>query len=550
LNQNFSQQKNSKVKSAISDLNQEFKEREVIERSKELNIGYVNLKKIPINIDFLQLISKEESIKGKIIPFFKVGKKLRVAFSDENNIYTKEIIDGLIEQGFEVNKNLCSMESLSFAQRNFKSKLHFEDQEIIAKEKKIKNYSQEIKTKDYALEIKNLKSDQALNLLHEKVLSLSASDLHLESKKNYLRVRARVDGVLIDLFEIDSSVAEGIIRQIKHEAHLKFNIKNIPQDGKYAFKTSDRKIDVRVSTLPTVFGETIVLRFLDPKKGAVALEKLGFSANSLQNFTSSLQRKNGLILVTGPTGSGKTTTLHSALRKINNKEKKVITLEDPVELQIEGIVQCEINASEGFDFAEGVHAILRQDPDVIMIGEIRDLKTAQAAVQAALTGHLVFSTLHTNSAVDAAIRLLNMGISPIVLAPALRCIVAQRLVRLVCSKCVQFQEPSSAEKLEIEKVLSKISSLEQNLKMPLKIPVEKGCSECSFTGFKGQTSVAEILPINENVRKIIKKETTQKEVISVAEKAGMRTMWEEGILKVIKGETTFSEIYKNIENFT
>jgi type II secretory ATPase GspE/PulE/Tfp pilus assembly ATPase PilB-like protein len=549
MNQNENQQNQKSATGVMAGINQEFKEREVAELASKLGLGYVDLKKLPINPDYLHIISKEDSFAGAVIPFFKVGKKLRVAFADPENEKLLEVLKDLANEGYELNKNLCSRESLVFAQKHYESSLHHEEQEIVAKvsDQELTDRTQAIADlKEVPELIKNSKSNVALNRLHEIVLRFEASDLHLEPKANLLKVRARIDGALSDLLELDLKTATNLIRQIKHESGLKFNITNMPQDGKYAFRTADRQVDVRVSTLPSSFGESVVMRFLDPKGGIIPLSQLGINAQFLSKLQAILQQKNGLILVTGPTGSGKTTTLHSALNYINSPDKKIITIEDPVEYVIEGIVQCEVKEDLGFTFAEGLHSILRQDPDVLMIGEIRDLETAETAVQASLTGHLVFATLHTNSAADAIPRLLNIGVNNFVLAPALRCIIAQRLVRKVCPDCKKLRDLSQSELEAMTKVVESLNARGETLAVPQKTVETVGCSTCANTGYKGRVVVAELLFLTEDLRQLIQKGLTSREIRELAQKTGMRTMWEEGIIKVMRGETTFEEVIKNI----
>ncbi len=536
------------VKSLLTGLNQEFKEREIAEKAKNMSIGYVDLTKLPINIDLLDIISREQSIKAQVMPFFKVGKKLRLAVIDPEKEETKNLIKELKEKDFDIHLSLCSEESLVFAQQKYKSELHFEEKELIAEDSaRVDNVAQEIDSiRELPEKLKDLKSDEALNLLHVEILRLNASDLHFEPQKNSYRIRARIDGLLTDFFDLDLNTSQGLVRQIKHLARMKLNVVNVPQDGKYSFKATERSVDVRVSTLPAKNGESIVMRFLDPKKGLLSLEQLGFSEKALVRFRQAVSLTNGLILATGPTGSGKTTTLHSVLHEINTPDKKIITIEDPVEFQIPGVVQCEVKEDQEFTFASGLKSVLRQDPNIVMIGEIRDQTTAETAVQASLTGHLVLSTLHTNSSADAIPRLLNMGVAPFVLAPAVKCIVAQRLVRTLCKDCLQYEEPEEIVLREIKQVVDNLNNRGEKIELPTKLPIAKGCDKCSNTGYKGITAVSEVLFIDATLENMIYKNPTDMEIIKYATENGMRTMWEEGILKIINGETSFDEIVRHI----
>jgi len=534
----------------LGSINQEFKEREVEERSRGLGLGYINLLETQINPDILNLIPKDISIVAEIIPFFRVGKKIRVALVNENNEKTKEVIK-LLERRFEIDQNLCSVDSLTFAQKNYEKKFYREEEEVRAwvEEDGEISLEEELKrAKEIPVKMREMKSDRALNLIHEIVLKLHISDIHFQPvEADRIVIRGRLDGVLRDIFSIDAALNDFLVRQIKHDALLKYNITNVPQDGKYSFLAADRAIDVRVSTFPTNFGESVVLRFLDSKKGIVPLKKLGFSQSTLTLFEKYIAGAGGMILVTGPTGSGKTTTLYSALAEINSPEKKIATLEDPIEFRLPGVLQSGVNPDAGFDFQAGLRAMLRQDPDVILIGEIRDRETAETAVQSALTGHVVFSTLHTNSAADAIPRLINMDIKPFVLAPALRVIVAQRLVRKICTNCKKSQAITDEERMEILETQENLQHRGTHINIPNELSVGTGCEKCAGTGFRGEMGVIELLPIDEKISKLFFGDFSAQNISSVARQNGMLTMWEEGIFKVVAGETTIGELRRRIE---
>ncbi len=539
------------ISHAISDINQEFKERAVQQKSRELGISYIDLSLVPINPDILSVVSEEDALKAKVMPFFRVGQKLRIALTDVENDETKRVIESLKKSGFVLNLNLCSEESLSRAHQMYKSH-NPQEKEIITevKEENVANIEAAISSLEEIPEIlEKMKGDEALNVLHQQVLRMGMSDMHLEPQQKEYRVRARIDGVLTTLFSLPSegNSVESLIRQIKYNARLKLNIVNVPQDGQYFFRAKDRLIDVRVSVLPTKRGESVVMRFLDPKKGIVELSDLGLSDFLKSRLETALESPNGLVLVTGPTGSGKTTSLYSALQKINDPGKKIITLEDPVEYHLEGILQSQVNEENGYTFVSGLRALLRQDPDVVMIGEIRDLETAETAVQASLTGHLVLSTLHTNSAIDALPRLLNMGVKNYILAPAIRAVVAQRLVRKVCEKCRKEREMGKTEKEEIFATLKQMT--DRGDKIPEVTPhvkEAKGCDACSQSGFRGEMAIGEILVIDETLESAIFENASAPELKKLAEKNGFRTMWEEGILAVIDGKTTLTELRRAV----
>jgi type II secretory ATPase GspE/PulE/Tfp pilus assembly ATPase PilB-like protein len=552
--QNESGGGNGNLAGAFSDLNQKFKEEEIARNAKTAGLGYADLRKVGmLNPDLLDFLTHEESVSAGVVPFSVIGNKLKIAFVDPQNENLKNLLEKWRARGIETENHLCSPESLQNAQKSFSSTLHREKTEVVAKisHRNLSDFAGEIEiVKTLPEKLVKMKADEALNILHEIALRFKISDFHFEPKKNDFRIRGRVDGILIDFFSLPRKLSEDLMRQIKFNAGLKFNISNIPQEGKYSFQTTESSVNVRVSSIPTSLGESLVMRILDPAQGLLPLEKLGFSKFAFEKFSAQLREKNGLILVTGPTGSGKTTTLQSAISAVNEPGEKVITLEDPVEFQLDGVVQCQVDPEVGFTFAEGLHSLLRQDPDVVLIGEIRDLATTKTAVQAAMTGHLVFSTLHTNSAADAIPRLLNMGVESFMLAPALRAIISQDLVRKICKNCAEKVPANEMQKREIETVLQNLQN--RGVEIPEfsgEIFREKGCEKCAGTGFRGRSCVAEVLIPGEQIRKITQKGVRSEEIFHAAVADGMRTEWEEAILKVVQGETSFEEIVRRVQKF-
>jgi len=327
---------------------------------------------------------------------------------------------------------------------------------------------------------------------------------------------------------------------------MKLNITNEPQDGRYGFIVNDRKVDLRVSTLPTEYGETFVCRLLDSERQVGEFKDMGFWGSTLKHVERLLGIKHGMILITGPTGSGKTTTLYTMLDKFNKPESKVITLEDPIEYHLAGISQSQINEKRGYDFAGGLRAILRQDPDVVMLGEIRDLATAETAAQAALTGHVLLSTLHTNSAIEAIPRLINIGLPAFMVAPALNTVVAQRLVRRFCPKCSEPKPVPVATLDELKKTLEFVKKIQPSvqLEIPETLPQATGCDICSHTGYKGRISVIEILEVDTEMRDLILNKASTIKMIEAARRKGMLTMREDGIIKVIQGLTSLEEVHR------
>jgi len=372
-----------------------------------------------------------------------------------------------------------------------------------------------------------------------------ASDIHFEPEEKTSIIRYRIDGMLKTIIELDNDVFHDIIMQIKHQAKMKLNITTRPQDGRTFFIVNSKKIDIRVSALPSAFGEDIVMRILDSGVSSVKLEQLGFKNYAYDQVQKTLKTPHGMVIVTGPTGSGKTTTLYTLLQSLNTEDKKIITLEDPIEYHLKGITQSQINEDENYNFADGLRSILRQDPDIVMVGEIRDEKTAEVSAQAALTGHKVLSTLHTNDAIAAIPRLKNMGLPTFMLASSLELVIGQRLVRKVCEECAREIEIPSSIKNTIQENLNKINSItNQKYQIPNTIKEAVGCEKCSNSGYKGRVGIYETLYIDDEIRSMILNEANEFEIAKYAQEKGMLTLSQDGILKVINGTTTMEEVYR------
>ena len=363
-----------------------------------------------------------------------------------------------------------------------------------------------------------------VNMLINRALEQRASDIHIEPFEQELKVRYRIDGVLHDVETPARRLQAAIVSRIKIMAKLNIAERRLPQDGRIKLRLMGKEIDLRVSTLPTLYGESVVLRILDRSSIVVDLESLGFPEDTLRQFEALITKPYGMILVTGPTGSGKTTTLYGALDKINSPDKKIITIEDPVEYQLFGVNQIHVKSQIGLTFANGLRSIVRQDPDVIMVGEIRDFETAEIAIQAALTGHLVFSTLHTNDAAGAVSRLLEMGVEDYLLASSLLGVLAQRLVRRVCRSCRQLAEERDGRGEQVYE--------------------GKGCEECAQTGYRGRAGIFELLPVNDGIRQLILKRSSSDIIREAAVAQGMRTLREDGWRTVRDGVTTVAEVVR------
>ncbi|MDP3975369.1 MAG: GspE/PulE family protein [bacterium] len=421
----------SGVGEKLAEVNQQFRERDVKALAKQKGTQYVNLKSAPIDQDALRLTTWVQVEQSHTIPFRLRGKELSVACSETDSQVCRDAIENYKKMGYHVVLYTCSREGISSAKRFFDQFLN--KTEVVLKT--------EVEEGAFSLQnVQNFFTDQKavfltgngpemVNMINLKAVASGASDVHFQPTANQIQVRMRVEGDLFDVLQLSPKQYQLLSGEIKRLAGLKLNLTQEPQDGEYDFIVNGRQISARVSTLPSEHGEGIVLRILDAKKALVNLESLGFSDVQKNLIKAALEKQRGLILVTGPTGSGKTSTLYSCLNLLNTSDKKIITLEDPIEYRLKGIIQSQIEEDEGYGFAKGLRAILRQDPNVIMVGEIRDKGTAETALQAALTGHLVLSTLHSNDAVSAIPRLLDMGVSPAILSSGLELIVSQRLLK-------------------------------------------------------------------------------------------------------------------------
>ncbi len=395
------------------------------------------------------------------------------------------------------------------------------------------NHTQEVR--DILLEEDTSPAVGFVNQTIIKAVSLSASDVHFEPYQNYALVRLRLDGVLHEYTQIPLSLYEQVVLRIKVLANLNVAERRTPQDGKIGVKVGGKHLDIRVSVVPTVFGERVVLRLLDRSGRIMSLEELGLSEADLLKLKRLAKKPYGMILATGPTGAGKSTTLYALILEIKSPTKNIITIEDPPEYQIEGVSQIQVNPKVGLTFASGLRAILRQDPDVVMVGEIRDPETAQTAIQASLTGHLVLSTLHTNDAPSAITRLADLGVEPFLIASALEGIIAQRLVRKICPNCKTAYRPTKEELSELglegEYVLYK----------------GRGCEQCMGTGYKGRTGIYEVLELDEGIKKLILKTQDSVEIKNYAKSRGFKSMLEDGIAKVLAGITTAEEVLRAVK---
>ena len=387
------------------------------------------------------------------------------------------------------------------------------------------------------------KASDTLELLLAGALGAETSDIHMEAEEKVAKIRLRIDGVLQDIIDIPTQLYQLLLSRIKLISEVKLNIHDKPQDGRFTIKTKSEDIEVRTSVLPGPFGESVVMRLLLPKTISIKLEDLGMQPALYQILKAELNKPNGMILTTGPTGSGKTTTLYACLKVLASPEVKVITIEDPIEYHISHITQTQIDPGKGYDFSNGLRSILRQDPDIILVGEVRDLDTAEIAMHAALTGHLVFSTLHTNDAAGTVPRLIDLGVKVNIISPAMNIAIAQRLTRKLCEFCKVKTNPASEEKKIIDRYLKTVpAAYKPAVPKMLNMYKAAGCRKCNETGYKGRIGVFEGFLVDDEMERLIITSPPAADIQQTAIKKGMLTMYQDGIIKVIRGLTSFEEL--------
>jgi len=471
----------------------------------------------------------------KVFPLEKKGNTLKVAISDPFDLVC---IDNIKKtSGLLVEYGIATTEDIRKAIESFYT---MGDELEAAVEKtydRLKNLIDMSKGGEITLEELKITAQQEpiiqlVDLILKKAIDNRASDIHIEPTDDSLWIRQRIDGVLYDMPTPPKHFYYPIISRIKVLANIDIAEKRLPQDGTFSIKINYREIDFRVATIPTIYGEKVVLRILDKSKMVFELESLGLQGEDLKKVRKGLSKNMGLVFLAGPTGSGKTTTLYAALNTVKTSRKNILTIEDPVEYKIKGICQTQSHPDIGFDFANGLRAILRQDPDIIMVGEVRDLETASICIRAALTGHIVLSTLHTNTAVEAITRLLDIGIPKYLLSATLNVVISQRLVRVLCNKCKKAYTP--------DKTIMEQLGVARGIPPVLYNPV--GCQECSFTGYVGRVGIFEVLAVDETIRKAIYEEKPSYEITNMAIKGGMKTLFDSGVEKVLKGITNVEEV--------
>mgnify|MGYP001574454659 CR=1 FL=1 len=527
--------------------------------SQKYNLPYLDLSRITIDIDALKILPEEEAREGKLAVFQKVGKKLQAAIESPNPEATQRILRNLQDKGFKLNMFMVSEESLARAWKRYEEVSEYEEISkgiIDVSSEKLDEFLKKTSTIEELKKLlassaatqKNRKISEVLEIILAGALSADASDIHTEPQEKQVRLRFRLDGVLHDILLFDQKIYHLLLSRIKLVSGLKLNIHNQAQDGRFSIKISEEEIEVRTSIIPESYGESVVLRILNPKSISITFDALGIDKELMKILDKELKKPNGMILTTGPTGSGKTTTLYAFLRKIYAPETKIVTLEDPVEYHLKDIVQTQVEESIGYSFSAGLRSVLRQDPDIIMVGEIRDLETAKTAINAALTGHLVLSTLHTNNAAGTIPRLIDLGVNPTSIAPAVNVAMAQRLARKLCDKCKEKQPASELEAAIIRKI---IETFPKNKERPSTLEIflwkARGCGACNNIGYKGRIGIFEAILIDSDIEPLILLNPTETEILKKSEKQGILNMKQDGVLKVLSGITSLDELERVIE---
>ncbi|MCH8049959.1 Flp pilus assembly complex ATPase component TadA [Patescibacteria group bacterium] len=520
--------------------------------SVKYGVKYVDLSRVAINTNALIHLSEEKSRAAEVAIFNQVSKKLSIAVRSPKKIEVGAIVQGLEKRGYTTELYMVSVASLERAWAMYKEISHAAEvkrgsvdissdelQSTVAKLKTFEDVRALIK------EVLNMDKAHRVSRFVETILAgaiaIDASDIHIEPEEKYVRLRYRLNGVLTDVVNFDIDIYNLVLSRIKLVSGLKLNVRDSAQDGRFSVGIDNVDTEIRTSILPDAYGESIVMRILNPQSIKISIDDIGMNPKLLAIVKRELKKPNGMILTTGPTGSGKTTTLYTFLSKIHTSEIKIITIEDPVEYHLPGIVQSQVDGKD-YTFATGLRAALRQDPDVIMVGEIRDEEVARTAIHSALTGHLVLSTLHTNTAAGAFPRLIDLGVVPNVIGSAVNIVMAQRLVRTLCEHCKKETPLQGEQKKLVESILGTIEIKEQ---IPEKIDTvwEPGrCSKCNHLGYGKRVSIYEAILMDKKIEQAVERKASEREIAEIARSQGILTLRQDGILKVIRGITSIREL--------
>ena len=543
----------------LSAIEQARQEKDYQEKAASLGLGFVNFMTTPVDTDALAVIDEKEARAASIAPFSKTGSRLAVAVIDADNETTTLALKKLSAQGYAIKTVMTSPHGLEIALSRYKNIRKVEVFELGAidiSEKELANFQGQIKNiTDLKDKVTQISTTRILEVLIAGALKIGASDIHFEPERESARLRYRMDGVLADVTKLKNEDYLKIVSRIKVLSKLKLNVHAAAQDGRFTIRQESVAIEVRVSILPSEFGETIVMRLLDESNQQLKLDDLGFREKEMKKIESAISKPHGMVLITGPTGSGKTTTLYAIMNRLNTPEVNISTIEDPIEYRMPHVNQSQVNPKIGFTFANGLRALLRQDPNIIMVGEIRDAETVEIAIQAAMTGHKVLSTLHTNDASSTLPRLLDMGVVSFLIASTVHLVLGQRLVRKICQYCIMSY---TLDKLAVDDLASKLDVValmklfqtegladtkEKNVDKLLFFK-GKGCNKCGQSGYKGRIGIYEILEVTETIQKLIISKATSGEIRAAARASGMATMLEDGLIRAKNGVTTLEEILR------
>lgn len=517
-------------------------------RAMYLRVPYIDLGTIGFSPEALSLVPESVARKYKIVPYFLDSKMklLNVAMVNPLDLETVDFLEK--KTGYKVKTGIATEQTIiDYIGDKYGRERGIASEVSRALDERKKDEGEVID------ESKKKVSSEApvakiVNTILDYAVKSRASDVHIEPQENNVRVRYRVDGILQEKYLLPRNVHEAVVSRIKILSSLKIDEKRVPQDGRFFFSSPSGDVDLRISTLPTTYGEKVVMRLLNKSQKVPTLQELGLRGRALRNLMDSIQRPHGIIIVCGPTGSGKTTTLYSVLDIVATSRVNVVTVEDPVEYQMKGVNQVQVNVQAGLTFASALRSFLRQDPNVIMVGEIRDTETAELAINASLTGHLVFSTLHTNDAAGVPPRMLDMGVEPFLLVSSLHCVVGQRVLRRVCPHCVTFVDVTPDIEIELHDTLGPMYTMVvDKLKKDgreLKIPHVVGCEKCNNTGYLGRIAIYEVMIITEKLSKMIVSRVSSSDLQKEAMDEGMLTMKQDGYVKVLEGTTTLDEVLR------
>ena len=516
-------------------------------KAKFLKVEFIDLENIGFSPEALSLVSENVASKYNLVPY-RLDPKTKTLYVTMVNPLDLETVEFLemktnlkISAGMSTEKQISSFIKEKYVrEKSITSEVNKALDERKVDELVLKQAQDKVAVEAPVAKI--------VSTILEYALKARASDIHIEPQEENVRIRYRIDGILQEKYLLPRNVHDAVVSRIKILSSLKIDEKRVPQDGRFFFSADGMDVDLRVSTLPTTYGEKVVMRLLKKSQKVPSLPDLGLRGLALKNLMSSIQRPHGIIIICGPTGSGKTTTLYSILDIVATSKVNVVTIEDPVEYQMKGVNQVQVNVQAGLSFASALRSFLRQDPNVIMVGEIRDAETADLAINAALTGHLVFSTLHTNDASGVPPRLLDMGAEPFLLVSSLNCVVGQRVLRRVCKDCISEMEMTPDQENEMKKTLGPIyNMIEDKFKKEGKkmmIPKIVGCEKCNNTGYMGRVAIYEVMPVSERLSKLIIEKATASEIQSAAMEDGMLSMKQDGYAKVLEGVTTLEEVVR------